>query len=86
MQKIIRIAVLLALLITAGLMGSSLAGCNGKPQTGNQNPDRPNIILIMTDDQPMHTMDYMPIVQKELIEKGVNFTREIGRASCRERV
>lgn len=75
MQRIIRISISLSLLIVAGLLGSSLVGCNGLEKVGNQNPSRPNIILIMTDDQPMHTMDYMPIVQKELIEKGVNFTR-----------
>ncbi len=35
---------------------------------------RPNIIVIMTDDQPFHTMAYMPTVITELIPNGVNFT------------
>jgi len=35
---------------------------------------RPNIIVIMTDDQPFHTVAYMPTVMKELIPKSVNFT------------
>ncbi|HSG42055.1 MAG TPA: sulfatase [Anaerolineales bacterium] len=35
---------------------------------------RPNIIVIMTDDQPDHTIAYMPTVMKELVPNGVNFT------------
>jgi arylsulfatase A-like enzyme len=35
---------------------------------------RPNIIVIMTDDQPYHTVDYMPTVKNVLMAKGVNFT------------
>ena len=35
---------------------------------------RLNIIVIMTDDQPDHTVAYMPTVKNELIANGVNFT------------
>jgi len=35
---------------------------------------RPNIIVIMTDDQPFHTTAYMPTVINELIPNGINFT------------
>ncbi len=35
---------------------------------------RPNIIFILTDDQPFYTLDYMPTVKKELMAHGVNFT------------
>jgi N-acetylglucosamine-6-sulfatase len=35
---------------------------------------RPNIIFILTDDQPFHTLAYMPTVKKELVANGVNFT------------
>lgn len=35
---------------------------------------RPNIIVILTDDQPYHTVAYMPTVTNELAPKGVNFT------------
>jgi arylsulfatase A-like enzyme len=38
------------------------------------NDSRPNIIVIMTDDQPFHTVAYMPTVMNELIPKSVNFT------------
>lgn len=34
---------------------------------------RPNIILIITDDQPFHTVDYMPFVKTELIKNGIVF-------------
>jgi len=35
---------------------------------------RPNIIVIITDDQPDHTVAYMPTVMNELIPNSVNFT------------
>lgn len=34
---------------------------------------RPNIILVVTDDQPYHTVDYMPFVKTELMKNGVVF-------------
>ncbi len=34
---------------------------------------RPNIIFILTDDQPYHTVEYMPTVRDILIKQGVNF-------------
>jgi N-acetylglucosamine-6-sulfatase len=34
---------------------------------------RPNIILILTDDQPYHTVQYMPTVRDVLMKKGVIF-------------
>lgn len=34
---------------------------------------RPNLIFILTDDQPYHTVDYMPTVKNELMAKGVVF-------------
>lgn len=34
---------------------------------------RPNIIFILTDDQPYHTIQYMPTVRDVLVGQGVNF-------------
>jgi len=34
---------------------------------------RPNIIFILTDDQPFHTMQYMPTVSGTLMKQGVAF-------------
>jgi arylsulfatase A-like enzyme len=42
------------------------------PQEGPSAP--PNIVLILTDDQTPNSIDYMPIVQRELVNKGVKFT------------
>jgi arylsulfatase A-like enzyme len=41
--------------------------------TERLNDPRPNIILIVTDDQPYHTVDYMPFVKTELVKNGVVF-------------
>jgi arylsulfatase A-like enzyme len=35
--------------------------------------NRPNIIFILTDDQPYHTINYMPTVKNELMKNGVVF-------------
>jgi len=35
---------------------------------------RPNIIFVMTDDQPYRTTDYMPTVRNVLMTEGVTFT------------
>jgi arylsulfatase A-like enzyme len=39
--------------------------------------DRPNILFILTDDQDAHmsTLDYMPNVQRHIVEKGAKFER-----------
>jgi arylsulfatase A-like enzyme len=34
---------------------------------------RPNIIVVLTDDQPYHTVDYMPTVKTELIPNSIVF-------------
>lgn len=38
---------------------------------------RPNILFIITDDQDvlMDSLDYMPVVQKQLIAEGTSFER-----------
>jgi N-acetylglucosamine-6-sulfatase len=74
MQKLLQIFTLFSLLVAVVFLSVSLGGCNVLNQAGNQDPERPNIILIMTDDQPMHTLNHMPVVQRELIDKGINFS------------
>ena len=56
----------------AFFQNSSLVGCTSSES--HPRSDKPNIIIILTDDQPYHTLQYMPNVQSELVEKGVNFT------------
>ena len=41
-------------------------------QTRLEDP-RPNIIFIFTDDQPYHTVQYMPTVRDVLMKDGINF-------------
>lgn len=71
-----KIALALMLLAFAGGVLTFSPACSVLPAaTGNQDPSRPNVLLIITDDQPLYALDYMPIVQRELIQKGINFTR-----------
>lgn len=70
------------LLIVFGLMAGVVAfsSCVSTYTLDPQDFERraeypvPNIILILTDDQDYETLAYMPILQQELIGKGVNFT------------
>jgi N-acetylglucosamine-6-sulfatase len=50
----------------AGVLVLALA-----PATAAQ---RPNIVVVLTDDQRFDTLSAMPTVQSELVAKGVNFT------------
>lgn len=52
--------------------GGSLAACSS-PEA-QPRPDKPNIVIILTDDQPYQTLQYMPNVQRELVAKGIDFT------------
>ena len=71
-MKISKILLIFFLLVFSLPLSGSLAGCSSP--TAQPRSDKPNIILILTDDQPYQTMQYMPTVQKELVAKGVNFT------------
>ncbi|KAH8901385.1 Arylsulphatase [Thozetella sp. PMI_491] len=49
--------------------------CSGQPPTSGGS--RPNIIMIITDDQDLHmdSMEYMPAVKKHLTDQGTTYTR-----------
>jgi N-acetylglucosamine-6-sulfatase len=69
-QKVFCIALFIIFLFTP----FSLTGC--ALQTEEKNPsqtDKPNIIIILTDDQPYASLEHMPIVQKELVQNGITF-------------
>lgn len=51
-----------------------ISGCSLFQPTRPYDPSKPNIILILTDDQPQDTIAFMPTLQTELVEKGINFT------------
>jgi arylsulfatase A-like enzyme len=61
------VGVAVALGLTAA---AALAGCRAAPLP----LVKPNIILIVTDDQAWNTLDYMPTVKAELAAHGVTFT------------
>lgn len=48
-----------------------------------QSIDQPNIVFIMTDDQDYHlgSLDHMPVLQRELVEKGTLFRKHYGHVS-----
>lgn len=60
-------SIILAIGLLAGLLTRG-----GHAQTGSG----PNIVFIMTDDQDkrLGSLDYMPVVQRELVEKGTEFS------------
>jgi arylsulfatase A-like enzyme len=46
---------------------------NSKVSQKRLDDPRPNVILILTDDQPYHTVQYMPTVRNILMRQGINF-------------
>ena len=59
-----------------------LAACSAVAATIHQQPlsrlkEKPNIVFILTDDQDIElgSLDYMPLVQKHLINEGTLFKR-----------
>ncbi len=58
---------------TAGATGLALATAAAQKSTTAQ-ADRPNILLIMTDDQPYHTIGIMRSFQDRMVARGMRFT------------
>jgi arylsulfatase A-like enzyme len=56
--------------VGVALVATVLPGTRGP---GGQSPDRPNIVLIVTDDQRWDTLEAMPAVGRLLVEGGVTF-------------
>ena len=67
-RKPLFVSLLSIVLLFLGIIVVACASPSEHPRS-----EKPNIIIILTDDQPTHTMKYMPNVQKELVAKGVNF-------------
>ncbi|MCJ7435368.1 MAG: sulfatase-like hydrolase/transferase, partial [Anaerolineales bacterium] len=65
------IILILALAVFTILFTGMLPACAGG---GRKQTDKPNIIIILTDDQPIPTLEYMPNLQKEIIAKGISFS------------
>jgi arylsulfatase A-like enzyme len=54
-------------------MAKSAADRASAPAAAESRP--PNIVLILTDDQRAETLEHMPNVQRQLVDRGVSFTR-----------
>src|SRR5512133_4275066 len=59
-----------ALAFVAACAGSGLAA----PSASAQTSERPNIVVVLTDDQRWDTLSAMPTVEQELVAHGVTFT------------
>ncbi len=66
----------LAFLAFLSLLMLVSVGVNGVTASApiNNSADKPSIVLILTDDQRWDTLWAMPVVQSELVAKGINFT------------
>jgi len=53
------------------LAGLACGGCNGEGQEG---APRPNIVVILTDDQASSSLRFMPHTQKLLVREGTSFS------------
>jgi N-acetylglucosamine-6-sulfatase len=55
----------------------AITACSaGEGVLGRNEPDsRPNIVVIVSDDQRYYTMEYMPRTQARIFEEGVEFSR-----------
>lgn len=56
---------------------SGWANSAASPQPIKRENDRPNIVIILTDDQDVHlnSMDYLPLVKQHMTDKGTSFNR-----------
>jgi arylsulfatase A-like enzyme len=69
------LAVLLAFAALAvPLVASVSASAQSPAGVAAPAPERPNVLLIVTDDQRWDTLDAMPVVQRELMSRGVTFS------------
>ena len=58
----------------AAVLVALLASLVAAPFVGATGPPRPNIVLVLTDDQRWDQLARMPNVQRELVKRGVTFT------------
>src|SRR5919108_5677147 len=70
-RRIVMAALALGLVAVAALTGTA-----GRAQTNSPLP-RPNVIVIMTDDQALESMRVMPNVRSLLADRGVTFDNNV---------
>jgi arylsulfatase A-like enzyme len=73
MTMVLRARVLFVALSAAGLLGFAIPALAPAAAA----PSLPNILLVITDDQPKGTMDAMPTLQDSVARRGMTFTNGI---------
>ena len=63
MRGVWRITILLCAVLAVALLGTGTAAAQS----------RPNLVLVLTDDQRWDTLSVMPTVQSRLVDRGVTF-------------
>lgn len=59
------------------VLGLATVSAATQAPNGQKNDGRPNIVLVLTDDQDLHmqSIDFMPLLKKHVIDQGTFFKR-----------
>ncbi len=59
------------------VLSTGLNAIEQVPIQNGEKDSRPNIVVILTDDQDLHmdSVDYMPLLKKHVIDKGTFYKR-----------
>ena len=69
--------------LALALLAVAAAGCGGGEDPGQRPDNRPNIVVLMTDDQTLESLRVMDGVRRTLAERGTTFTRSfVSFAMC----
>ena len=61
--------------LALALVALAAGGCGASPGSAQKPDDRPNVVVLMTDDQTLESMRVMPGVRRLLADRGTTFTR-----------
>jgi N-acetylglucosamine-6-sulfatase len=64
----------IALVATVGSTAVNTSCVDARASGGEEPGDRPNVLLIISDDQRYDTMEYMPETQSRIFEEGATFS------------
>lgn len=77
MKTVNRSVVTLVLSLAVGLVLVGTLGVDAGLGQSDGARERPNIVFVLTDDQMPGTEDYMPALQKNLVQGGVKFSNTV---------
>jgi N-acetylglucosamine-6-sulfatase len=61
--------------LALALLALAPIGCGASPGPGQDRDERPNVVVLMTDDQTLESLRVMPGVRRTLADRGTTFTR-----------